>query len=114
MIILTGDVSATENTFEAKVNERIRLALEFRDSDITVNLREYKDKKSNMTVVHLATAISVNDLLHQIEHECLSETPIPSIQWLQLQFWFKDPTRLSSLQYTGLLPLKFIVQTCQL
>jgi len=64
--------------------------------------------------VHLATTISVNDLLHQIEHECPSGTLIPSAQWLRLQFWPKNPARLSSLQFTGRLPLKFMVQTRQL
>ena len=138
--MLTGDVSAAETTNEAKVNERVRLALELGDPEITIDLREHKDKKSSKydvfwktaaqflaekaadavtavderrhdTVVHLATAISVNDLLHQIERNCPSETPIPSVQWLRLQFWPKDPIRRSSLQFTGLLPLKFMVQT---
>jgi hypothetical protein len=141
--MLTGDVSAAENTIEAKVDERVRFALELGNPDITINLWEHKDKKSSKfnifwkvaaqflagkvadavtavdehrhdTIVYLATAISVNDLLHQIECEYPPETPIPSIQWLRLQFCPKDPTRLSSLQYTGLLPLKFIVQTRQL
>lgn len=69
------------------------------------------EERRHDTVVHLATSISVNDLLHQIERNCPPETPIPSAQWLRLQFWPKDPTRRSSLQFTGLLPLKFIVQT---
>jgi hypothetical protein len=72
------------------------------------------DERRHDTIFHLATAISVNDLLHQIESECPPETLIPSAQWLRLQFCPKDPTRLSSLQYTGLLPLKFMVQTRQL
>ena len=109
--MLTGDVSAAETTNEAKVNERVRLALELGDPEITIDLREHKDKKSSKydifwkiaaqflagkaadamtavderrydTVVHLATAISVNDLLHQIECNCPSEIPIPSAQWL--------------------------------
>ena len=116
--MLTGDVSAAETTNEAKVNEHVRLALELGDPEITIDLHEHKDKKSSKydifwktaaqflagkaadavtavderrhdTIVHLATAISVNDLLHQIERECPSETPIPSAQWLRLQFWPK-------------------------
>ena len=38
------------------------------------------DERRYDMIVHLATAISVNDLLHQIEHECPSETLIPSLQ----------------------------------
>ena len=141
--MLTGDISAAETENEAKVDERIRLALELGDPDITIDLREHGsgrpnkydifwkiadqflagkaadavtavDERRHDTIVHLATAISVNDLLHQIEHECPSETPIPSEQWLRLQFWPKNPTRLSSLQFTGRLPLKFMIQTRQL
>ncbi|CAB4425839.1 unnamed protein product [Rhizophagus irregularis] len=141
--MLTGDISAANTTNDAKVDERVRLALELGDPEITIDLREYGsgrsrkydtfwkisaqflagkaadavtavDERRHDTVVHLATAISVNDLLRQIKRECPPETPIPSAQWLRLQFWPKNPTRLSSLQFTGLLPLKFMVQTRQL
>jgi hypothetical protein len=36
--MLTGDVSAAENTIEAKVDERVRFALELGNPDITINL----------------------------------------------------------------------------
>jgi hypothetical protein len=136
--MLTGDISAAENTIEAKVDECIRLALELGNPDITIDLQEHKDKKSSKfdifwkvaaqflagkaadavtavderrydTIVHFAIAILVNDLLHQIEHKYPPEILIPSVQWLRLQFCLKDPIWLSSLQYTGLLPLKFMV-----
>src|SRR5581483_7136011 len=141
--MLTGDISAANTINDAKVDERVRLALELGDPEITIDLREHGngkpskydvfwkvaaqflagkaadavtavDERRHDTIVHLATAISVNDLLHQIKRECSPETPIPSAQWLRLQFWPKNPTRLSSLQFTGLLPLKFMVQTRQL
>ncbi|PKY60554.1 hypothetical protein RhiirA4_484384 [Rhizophagus irregularis] len=141
--MLTGDISAANTTNDAKVDERVRLALELGDPEITIDLREHGsgrsrkyntfwkisaqflagkaadavtavDERRHDTVVHLATAISVNDLLRQIKRECPPEIPIPSAQWLRLQFWPKNPTRLSSLQFTGLLPLKFMVQTRQL
>src|SRR6266540_1739988 len=141
--MLTGDVSAAENLNEAKVDERIKLALELRDPKITIDLREHNygrpgkydafwetaaqflagkaadavtavDERRQDPIVHLATAISVNDLLHQIERECTPGMPISSAQWLRLQFWPKNLTRLSSLQFTGRLPLKFMIQTRQL
>ncbi|CAG8633361.1 11116_t:CDS:2 [Ambispora leptoticha] len=141
--MLTGDVSAAETTDQAKLDERVRIALDLGDPEIAVDLREHNsgrpgkydvfwgvaarflegkaanavtavDERRHDPIVHLATAISVNDLLHQIEKECPTGTPIPSAQWLRLQFWPKNPTRLSSLQFTGRLPLKFMVQTRQL
>jgi hypothetical protein len=141
--MLTGDTSAANTTNEAKVDERVKLALELGDPEIAIDLREHGsgrpskydsfwetatqflagkaadvvtavDERRHDTVVHLATAISVNDLLQQIKLECPPETPIPSAQWLRLQFWPKNPTRITSLQFTGRLPLKFMVQTRQL
>ncbi|GBB97525.1 hypothetical protein RclHR1_00300004 [Rhizophagus clarus] len=100
------DVSAANTTNDAKVDERVKLALELGDPDITIDLHEHRsgrsskydtfwkiaaqflagkaadvvtavDERRHDIVVHLATAISVNDLLNQIKRECLLETPIP-------------------------------------
>ncbi|GBC01659.1 hypothetical protein RclHR1_04280016 [Rhizophagus clarus] len=64
--------------------------------------------------MHLARAISVKDLRNQIVKICPEGTPIPSVQWLKLQFWPKNSWNLSSLQYTENLPLKFMIQVRQL
>ena len=42
-------------------------------------------------VTHLAAAMSVRDFHDQVTKLCPEGTPIPSIQWLRLQFW---PRRL--------------------
>src|SRR6266542_1556463 len=107
--MLTGNVSAANTTNDAKVDKRVRLALELGDPKITIDLREHRSERSRKydvfwkiaaqflegkvadaitaiderrhdTVVHLATAISVNDLLQQIKHECPPEISIPSAQ----------------------------------
>ena len=39
-------------------------------------------------VVHLAAALSVRDLHSQVQKRC-PDAPIPSVQWLRLQFWPK-------------------------
>ena len=59
------------------------------------------DERRHDTVVHLATAISVNDLLQQIKNECTPDIVTPSAQWFRLQFWPKNPSQISSFQYTG-------------
>ncbi len=64
--------------------------------------------------MHLARAISVKDLRNQIVKICPEGTSIPSVQWLKLQFWPKNPWNLSSLQYTRNLLLKFMIQIRQL
>jgi hypothetical protein len=72
------------------------------------------DDRRHDPIPHMAVAISVRDLREQIKKRCPEETPIPSIQWLRLQFWPKNKTNLTSLQYTGILPLKFMIQVRQL
>ena len=93
--MLTGDDSAAETLNEAKVDERVRLALELGDPEIAIDLREHNngqpgkydvfwktaaqflagkaadnvtavDERRHDAIVHLATAISVNDLLYQL------------------------------------------------
>src|SRR5207248_3220077 len=102
-------ICGTLTTNDAKVDECVRLALELEDPEITINLRKHRsgtsskydtfwktaaqflagkaadavtavDERRHDTIVHLATAISVNDLLNQIKRECLPEAPISSAQ----------------------------------
>ena len=72
------------------------------------------DERRHGQWTHLAKAISVNDMLQQVSQRCLSGTPIPSKQWLRLQFWPKNPTAKTALQFTGKLDVKFMVQARQL
>ncbi len=51
----------------------------------------------------MARAISVKDLRNQIVKICPQGTQIPSLHW-----------NLSSLQYTGILPLKYMIHIQQL
>jgi hypothetical protein len=49
-----------------------------------------------------------------VKNTCPPDTPIPSEQWLRLQFPPKNPTAFTSLQFTGALKVKFQVQSRQL
>ena len=90
--MLTGDISAAKTANKAKVDEHVKLALKLEDSDIAINLCKYNDRRPDKydifweiatqflvekaadavtaidecrhdTIVHLITAILVNDLL---------------------------------------------------
>src|SRR6266542_6477455 len=105
--MLTDNTSAAETINKAKINERIRNALDLDDSEITIDLREHNNgrpskydifweiaaqylegkvvdavitvnERKHNSIIHLATAISVNDLLYKIKHECLSGILIPN------------------------------------
>ena len=49
-------------------------------------------------------------MLSEVSKVVGSDVPLPSAQWLQLQFWPKK----TSLQYTGKLKVKYMVQKRQL
>jgi hypothetical protein len=72
------------------------------------------DERCHDTIVHLAKAISVKDLHNQVAAICPDNTPIPHKQWIHLQFWPKNPRNNKSLQYTGRLQVKFMIQIRQL
>ena len=58
--------------------------------------------------------MSVPDLLSEVSKKVEPGTPIPSVQWLRLQFWPKSPTAKIALQYTGRLKVKYMVQKRQM
>uniref|UniRef100_U9SMV1 Uncharacterized protein n=1 Tax=Rhizophagus irregularis (strain DAOM 181602 / DAOM 197198 / MUCL 43194) TaxID=747089 RepID=U9SMV1_RHIID len=107
--MLTGDISAAETANEAKVDARVKLALELGDSEVAIDLREHNDGQPTKY-----------DIFWEVAAQFLAEkaadavTATDDAQWLRLQFWPKNPARLSSLQFTSRLPLKFMIQTHQL
>ena len=64
-------------------------------------------------VVHLAAALSVRDLHSQVQKRC-PDAPIPSVQWLRLQFWPKRVNVKTSSRYYGRIKVKYMVQSRQL
>ena len=137
---LTGDCSAASSETESHVNERVKHALELEDIDAVVDLRHHNkgqpcrydkfweacecyihgnietavDDRRHDRIDHLAVALSVPDLLCEVSKRVEPGTPIPSVQWLRLQFWPKTPSAKVALQYTGRLKLKYMVQKRQM
>ena len=64
-------------------------------------------------VTHLATALSIRDLYDEVKKRVPEDCPIPSIQWLRLQFWPRKSTAATSKYFSGKLKLKFMVQSRQ-
>ena len=61
----------------------------------------------------MSRAISVRDLLKQVQARCPPSTPTPSRSWLSLQFWPKSAHAHSRVHYTGRFPVKYMVQARQ-
>ena len=137
---LTGDASAASTESEKEVDERVRQARDLEDADVVVDLRHHNnghpsnyepfweaceryiestvelavDDRHYDHIAHLAIALSVNDLPSEVSKTVGPDVLIPSPQWLRLQFWPKNPTAKSVLQYTGHLKVKYMIQQRQL
>ena len=139
---LAGDSSAASNLDEAEIDRRVQLILDMEpeDPNTLIDLRalnssterskfnvfwEYcaqvleesvgtaVDDRRHSEVVHLAQAISVRDFRDQVIRHCPGGTPIPSLEWVRLQFWPKSKQSMTSMHYTGRLNVKFMVQRRQ-
>lgn len=137
---LTGDSSASTNVQREQVDERVRPALDCEDEGIIWDLREMNkgrpdkygvfweicqkyidlnletaaDERRHESVMHFAIAMSICDLVSEDTKLCPEGTPIPSEKWVYLQFWPKDPKKLSALHHSGRFRLKFMIQVCNL
>ena len=71
-------------------------------------------QNSGEVVVNLPIATSARDLYKKITTEALkqnlTESEIPLLSWFKFQFWPKDCTTHSALNYTGHFPGKYIMQ----
>ena len=108
----TGDQSASLTTSEKELDERLHEALKIEDPDLLIDLRENNGRKGDKyasfwekmklylnestavqdcrhgLVTYMAKAISVRDLINEVAKMCPDE-PIPSEQWVRLQFSLK-------------------------
>ena len=71
------------------------------------------DDQRHDLVSHIASAVSVCDLWERAKALCPDGTTIPSQEWLRLQFWPKNRHARVSLQYTGRLKVKYMIQRRQ-
>ena len=137
--VFTGDQSASTTTDEAQIDTRVRELIDMEDPSIMFDLRSLNtneasqydsfwedcqkfltedisaavDDRRHGLITHLSRAISIRDLVEQVQVCCPPGTPIPLLEWVRLQFWPKTPSARSSLQYTGRFEMKFMIQQRQ-
>ena len=135
----TGNHSTACNLTEAEVDERMQQYIDTEDPDTIVDLRHHNcepaskyelfwdecgkflhedidtavDDRRHGDITHLARAISVRDLCDQVKARLPLEFPIPSIEWIFLQFWPKTPRSQTVLQHTNDFTVHFMVQQRQ-
>ena len=136
---IVGESSAASTTDQCIIDERIKEIIEMEDLDIIADLRVHNgttsshydafwdqcdrflnedigvavDDRRHGQVTHLARAISIRDFISQVKSQCPDGTPIPSEEWVRLQFWPKTPAATASLQHTGRFTMKFMIQQRQ-
>ena len=81
--------------------------------DRLLNEEAAADERQHDVVTHMACAISLRDLRDKVTRLVPPDTPIPSLEWIRLQFWPKSKS-LKSLQNTGRFQVKYMVQQRQL
>lgn len=136
---LSGDQSGSDSHQQAIVDETIRQIIDMEDTSVLPDLRlqnqahsdKYEsfwdecekflnesvgvavDDRRHGAVTHLARVISVRDFLEQVKGRCPKGTPIPSQEWLRLQFWPKTASSKTSLHHTRRFKVKFQIQQRQ-
>ena len=61
--------------------------------------------------LYLPFAVSVEDLRQQVKARLPADTPVPSAEWLRLQFWLTDLYTSRAIHHTGRFNIKFRIQS---
>ena len=81
--------------------------------ETAVDERRHDQVVDGDAVVHLAAALSLRDLHEQVSKRCEEGTPIPSKDWLRLQFWPRRVDSATSSRYYGTIKIKYMIQARQ-
>ena len=136
---LVGDLSDAATTSQSEPDERVHAFFELEEPDLVYDLcqiysgreslydtfwekaKEFVDEDIETAVddrrhsqaVHLAKAISIRDLREQVTDRCPPDTPIPSEEYIRLQFLPRRKNTKTAEYYTGKLEVKRMVQQHQ-
>ena len=135
---LVCDSSASVNLSQEEIDQRVQTMFDLEDASFVYDLRRFYGEKTKFdqfwacakeyieedigtavddrrhsTVVHTAKAISVRDLLEKVVERCPPNTPVPSDEWIRLQFSPSCQSSHTRLRYTGRLNVKHMVQQRQ-
>ena len=118
-------MSASANEKQAEIDKRVNMLFSLGDVDIICDLRyinparptkyeQFQQKteqyieniaetavheRRHEYITHIATATSVPHLLETVKQTSFPNGPVPSENWLRLQFRPKNPTTHAALQH---------------
>ena len=85
------------------INSTLDTASDERRHDRVTN-----DNNETTVITHLATALSVRELYDRVRESAPEDCPIPSIQWMSLQFWPRNTSAATSKYFTGKLTADYV------
>ena len=72
------------------------------------------DRRHGPDVAHLPIAISIPDLIRQVQERLPPETPIPSETWVRFQFWPRNQFTETAKHYNCRFDVRYKIQCRQL
>ena len=64
--------------------------------------------------MHSSNYLSLPDLCSIVKSRCPPDTPVPSLDFVRLQFWPKSPSAHAAMRFTGRFEVKYKIQVRQL
>ena len=141
---LVHDESSPSSAAEAAIDERVAMCMiDMDDPDIILDMRKLNGKPGSSgfdvfwcelstyleevgsavqerrhgETMYMPVAISMSYLRETISSrlkQTNDDVPIPSVEWMRLQFWPRNPYATTSLRHTGRFHVKYAVQCRQL
>ncbi|KAK6177156.1 hypothetical protein SNE40_015315 [Patella caerulea] len=137
---LTNDCSSAETEDQEVIDKRVEEVISLQDPELTWDLRKMNGNARNSKFdifwteldnyfneinlavherrhgqhMYLPYAISIEDLVSIIKKRLPENTPIPSNEWVRLQFWPTNPNTITALRYTARFEVKFTIQSRQI
>ena len=69
-----------------------------------------QERRYDSVCTYMDKAISVCDLVEQVSKMCSDGAPIPSAEWVRLQFHPKNPRTKAAAQFRSRILVKMMIQ----
>ena len=111
---ITWDLRLSNKGRPEKYEAFLQLAIQYIENIVgtAVDERRHDTLHEGNVITHMATALNARTLYDEICKICPPDTPVPSIQWLKLQFW--PQTAAQTKTHTGKLGIKYMIQSRQI
>ena len=115
LIILGDDEIVVEELTDRKGPGKTRFSIFWKAVEqVLEEIDTAADERRHDTTQHLSSFISIRDFRAQVAERCPEGTPVPSLEYVRLQFMPRNFHHKTSLQFSCQFNLKFAIQRRQL